>query len=447
MSRSATAAAADRPSGNADLAALMMGLGLRIEHRALDALIPFARNARIHSDEQVALIAGSIRSFGFTNPVLVDGANGIIAGHGRLMAARKLGLASVPVIELGHLSERDKRALVIADNKLAERAGWDLNLLALEAGELSDLGVDLNALGFTAGDLDELLAQEGTDPREEETPDLPANPVTRLGDLWQLGSHRLLCGDATDAEAVARLLDGVRPHLMVTDPPYGVNYDPAWRNGAGSSQTVRTGKVLNDDRADWREAWALFPGDVAYVWHGALHATTVAESLKASDLAIRSQIIWAKDRLVLSRGDYHWQHEPCWYAVRDKGKGHWSGDRKQTTLWSIPNRDQDAATVHGTQKPVECMRRPMLNNASRGQAVYDPFLGSGTTLIAAETTGRICLGLELSPAYVDVIVERWQGFTGKEAVLDGDGRSFNEMRADRELEMIQGRQNLEDRDN
>ena len=347
------------------------------------------------------------------------------------MAARKLGLATVPVIELGHLSDRDKRALIIADNKLAERAGWDLNLLALEAGELSGMGIDLTSLGFTAGDIDDLMAAEGADPREEDIPDVPADPVTRPGDLWCLGSHRVLCGDATDPASVSRLLNGVTPHLMVTDPPYGVNYDPAWRNSSGASQTTRTGKVLNDDKADWRQAWALFPGDVAYVWHGALHATTVAGSLEASGFAIRSQIVWAKERLVLSRGDYHWQHEPCWYAVRQKATGHWSGDRRQTTLWTIPSRDQDAATVHGTQKPVECMRRPMLNNASRGQAVYDPFLGSGTSLIAAETTGRICYGLELSPAYVDVIVTRWQSLTGRQATLEGDGRSFAGITAER----------------
>jgi DNA modification methylase len=229
---------------------------------------------------------------------------------------------------------------------------------------------------------------------------------------------------------VARLLAGVRPHLMVTDPPYGVGYDPEWRNRAGAAKTRRTGKVMNDDRADWREAWALFPGEVAYVWHGALHATTVAESLVASGFDIRSQIIWAKDRLALSRGDYHWQHEPAWYAVRQKGKGHWAGDRKQTTLWSIPSRDQDAATIHGTQKPVECMRRPMLNNSSPGQAVYEPFCGSGSSVIAAETCGRVCLAMELDPAYVDVIVQRWQAFTGREAVLE-NGCGFAEIAAAR----------------
>src|SRR4051794_3872087 len=414
-----------------DLSALMSGLRLRIESRPVTSLIPYAKNARTHSDEQVALIAGSIRSFGFTNPILVDGGNGIIAGHGRLAAARKLGLATVPVIELAHLSERDKRALILADNKLTERAGWDMDLLALEVGDLGDLGIDIASLGFTLGEIDDLMAHGEGDAREDEVPEPPEEPVSQPGDLWVLGRHRVLCGDSTNRESVARLLDGVSPHLMVTDPPYGVSYDPAWRNDAGLGSTGRTGTVLNDDRADWREAWALFPGDVAYVWHGALHASTVAESLIASSFAIRSQVIWAKDRLVLSRGDYHWQHEPCWYAVREKGKGHWNGDRKQTTLWSIPSRDQDAATVHGTQKPVDCMRRPMLNNSAPGQPVYEPFSGSGTSLIAAESCGRISLSMELDPVYVDVAVLRWQAFTGDTAVLDGDGRSFAEIAAER----------------
>jgi DNA modification methylase len=249
------------------------------------------------------------------------------------------------------------------------------------------------------------------------------------------GGHRLVCGDSTTPEAVDAALAGVTPHLMVTDPPYGVEYDPAWRNRAGVSATGRTGKVLNDDRADWREAWALFPGDVAYVWHGALHAATVAESLTASGFEIRSQIIWAKDRLVMGRGHYHWQHEPCWYAVR--GTGHWNGDRKQTTLWQIATRapvaqgQQDAATTHGTQKPVECMRRPILNNSSPGQAVYEPFSGSGTTLIAAEMEGRACHAIELSPGYVDVAIRRWQAFTGQQATLYGDDLAFAEVAARR----------------
>ncbi|WP_347312032.1 site-specific DNA-methyltransferase [Defluviimonas sp. SAOS-178_SWC] len=407
------------------------GGALAVDYRPVGDLIPYARNARTHSEAQVALIAGSIREYGFTNPVLVDGANGIIAGHGRVMAARQLGISAVPVIELAHLSEAQRRAYILADNRLAEQAGWDRDLLALELGDLRDLGVDLMELGFEAGEIDALFRSAEVDPREDVVPEVPEAPVSRPGDLWVLGSHRLLCGDATSGEAVARLLNGVIPHLMVTDPPYGVAYDPAWRNEAGLSETKRTGKVLNDDRADWRDAWALFQGDVAYVWHGALHAGTVAESLVASGFAIRSQIIWAKERLVLSRGDYHWQHEPCWYAVRTKAKGHWAGDRKQTTLWQIASRDQDAATVHGTQKPVDCMRRPILNNSSPGQAIYEPFSGSGTTLIAAETTGRACHAMELDPAYVDVAVSRWQAFTGREATLDNDGRGFAEIAAER----------------
>ncbi|QFT96059.1 DNA adenine methyltransferase YhdJ [Roseovarius sp. THAF8] len=398
----------------------------------VEELIPYANNARTHSDAQIALIAGSIREFGFNNPVLVDGANGIIAGHGRLEAARRLRLKEVPVIELAHLSEAQKRAYILADNRLAERAGWDRELLALELGDLSELGVDLSDLGFEGAELDALLDNGSADPREEETPVPPANPVSRPGDLWRLGNHRLLCGDATNRDDVSRLLGDVRPHLMATDPPFGVNYDPAWRNETGATRTKRTGRVANDDRADWREAWALFPGDVAYVWHGALHAGTVAESLVASGFEIRSQIIWAKERLVLSRGHYHWQHEPAWYCVR--GKGHWSGDRKQSTLWEIPNRDQDAQTIHGTQKPVECMRRPMLNNSSPGQAVYEPFSGSGTSLIAAETCGRVCHAMELDPAYVDVAVRRWESFTGETATLDEDGRSFEEVASRRQVE-------------
>ena len=407
------------------------GTPLAITYRPIGDLIPYARNARTHSEVQVALIAGSIREYGFTNPILVDGANGIIAGHGRVLAARKLGMSLVPVIELAHLDEAQRKAYILADNRLALAAGWDKDLLSIELADLRDLGVDLTSLGFEAAELDALFRHGEADAREDDVPPLPEVPVSRPGDVWCLGPHRLICGDATDASVVARLNGAIMPHLMVTDPPYGVEYDPAWRNRAGLSETKRIGKVANDDRADWREAWALFPGEVAYVWHGALHAAVVALSLEASGFSIRSQIIWAKERLVLSRGHYHWQHEPCWYVVRDAGTGHWSGDRKQTTLWQIASAGQDAETVHGTQKPVECMRRPMLNNSSPGQVVYEPFSGSGTTLIAAETTGCICHAIEIDPAYVDVAVTRWQAFTGKAAVLEGDGKTFAEVAAGR----------------
>ena len=401
----------------------------------LERLIPYARNPRKNA-AAVATVAASLKEFGWRQPIVVDEEMVILAGHTRLEAARQLGLATAPVHIARGLTPAQARAYRLMDNRASENAEWDEALLGLELGDLQGDGFDLALTGFDDAELNRLLAGLGDedDAREgeDDVPETPADPVSRPGDLWLLGPHRLLCGDSTVATDVERVLGSVTPLLMVSDPPYGVEYDPGWRNQAGAARTRRTGKVLNDDRADWREAWALFPGDVAYVWHGALHAATVAESLEAAGFAIRSQIIWAKERLVLSRGDYHWQHEPCWYAVKKAGKGHWAGDRKQTTLWQISSRDQDADTVHGTQKPVECMRRPILNNSSPGQAVYEPFMGSGTTLIAAETTGRVCLGIELNPAYVDVAVERWQRFTGKAAVLDGADQTFDHLKAKRE---------------
>ncbi|WP_411957172.1 DNA methyltransferase [Paracoccus homiensis] len=407
----------------------------QIEFWPIERLRPYARNAKLHGADQVARIAASMARFGWTVPCMVSDDGELIAGHGRVLAATELGLAEVPVIRLGHLDEAERRAYRIADNKLTELGDWDEALLRDEVAGLLAEDFDLSLLGFAEDELEALLqdpdlADDGAAEGEDDVPEPPVDPVSVPGDLWQLGPHRLICGDSTSADVVAKLLGDVRPLLMVTDPPYGVEYDPAWRNATGAAKTKRTGKVLNDDRADWREAWALFPGDVAYVWHGALHATTVADSLIACGFNIRSQIVWAKDRLVLSRGDYHWQHEPCWYAVKKTGKGHWAGDRKQTTLWHIANRDQDAETVHGTQKPVECMRRPILNNSSPGQAIYEPFMGSGTTLIAAETTGRVCYGIELNPAYVDVAIARWQNLTGESALAES-GETFADLKARR----------------
>ena len=402
------------------------------------SLVPYARNARTHSPEQVAQIAGSIREFGFTNPVLIDETGGIIAGHGRVLAAQKLGLDAVPCIVLAHLTKTQRRAYALADNKIALNSGWDDELLRLEIADLKLDGFDLDLTGFNELELGALLAEttEGeTDPDDIPDP-LPAS-VTRPGDVGLLGRHRLMCGDSTDADTVAAALNGVAPHLMVTDPPYGVEYDADWRNHAfradGSPIIGRAiGKVMNDDRADWRAAWALFPGDVAYVWHAARHTRTVVESLEAAGFTIRSQIIWAKCRLVIGRGDYHWQHEPCFYAVRDGKTGHWQGARDQTTLWSITlGGDEDAATVHSTQKPVECMRRPIVNNSEPGDTIYEPFSGSGTTIIAAEMTGRVCLAIELSPQYVDVAVCRWEQFTGIAATLEATGKTFAEHEAER----------------
>jgi DNA modification methylase len=410
---------------------------IKLERWPIERLIPSPRNARTHSDIQVAEIAGSIRAFGFANPILVGADNDVVAGHGRLAAARLLGLTEVPVIVLRGLSDVQRRQLMLADNRIALNASWDAELLRLELKDLSALGADLRLVGFTAKELAVALAHgEPGLTDENEIPALAEQPVSVSGEIWCLGEHRIACGDSTDKKSVSALLGPIKPNLMVTDPPYGVKYDPSWRHRSGVNRSSRIGKVQNDERADWSEAWALFPGSIAYVWHGALHSSTVAESLQNQGFQIRAQIIWAKERLVIGRGDYHWQHEPCWYAVRSKGN--WTGDRKQTTLWTIPSGGQDADTVHGTQKPVECMRRPMLNNTDIGQAVYDPFLGSGTTLIAAETSGRLCYAIEIDPHYVDLSIRRWQAFTGKIAALAEDGRGFDEISAIRAAQAADG---------
>jgi DNA modification methylase len=408
---------------------------LQVELWPIDRLLPYAANARTHPDEQVAQIASSIAEFGFNVPCLVDDRGVLIAGHGRIVAAKRLGLQQVPVIRLGHLTDAQARAFRLADNRIALNAGWDDQLLSAELERLKEDGVDLASLGFAEDELDRLLNElngDGAAEGEDEVPDPPAQAVTRPGDLWLLGPHRLLCGDATVASDVGRLLDGAHPHLMVTDPPYGVEYDPNWRVESGVSSTARPGKVNNDDRADWREAWSLFPGDVAYVWHSGIYARTVAESLDACGFLIRAQIVWAKPRLVLSRGDYHWQHEPCFYAVRKGASGHWQGARDQTTLWTIATGENDEATEHGTQKPVECMRRPIVNNSAKGDLVYEPFAGSGSTLIAAESVGRACLAIEIDPRYCDVVIERWQRHARGTATLADDDRTFDALRDERQ---------------
>jgi DNA modification methylase len=398
---------------------------LQIEYWPLDRLIPYARNARTHSAAQVAEIAGSIRAFGFSNPILVSEGADIVAGHGRLAAARKLGLTEAPVIVLRGLSDAQRRQLVLADNRIALNAGWDNEMLSLELADLSTIGIDLSVLGFSSKELAAALSSgAGGLTDENEVPAAVDVAVSKTGDIWQLGPHRVACGDSTDAGLVQGLLAGVAPQLMVTDPPYGVEYDPEWRHRRGVNNSARRGKIKNDEHADWTATWKLFPGQIAYVWHGALRATIVADSLANSGFTIRAQIIWAKERLVMSQGDYHWQHEPCWYAVRKKGN--WTGDRKQTTLWTIPTGGQDVDTKHSTQKPVECMRRPILNNSDPGQAVYEPFLGSGTTLIAAQSAGRVCYGIEIDPIFVDVAIRRWQAFTGEAARRVNGGESFDD---------------------
>lgn len=396
-----------------------------VSRRPVSSLAPAARNARTHSDEQIGQLAEAITKWGWTTPVLIDADGTIIAGHGRVLAAQRLGIDDVPVMIARGWDEQKRRAYMLADNKLALNSGWDAELLRAELTDLIALGENLQMIGFSSAELAALVATTDGKTDPDAVPKAPDNPVSIAGDVWLLGRHRLACGSCTDAATVKVVLDGCQPVMMITDPPYGVQYDPTWRHRAGVNKSKRVGAVANDERDDWREAWALFPGAVAYVWHSALHQCAVADSLAAAGFAIRSQIIWAKDRLVMGRGHYHWQHEPCYYAAR--GTAGWQGDRKQSTLWSIPTCDQDAETIHSTQKPVECMRRPMLNNSKASDTIYEPFSGSGTTMIAAEMSGRDCRAVEINPVYVDVAIIRWQAFTDGTARLAATGQTFAEV--------------------
>ena len=419
---------------------------LKIVYRDPKKLKAYERNSRTHSDEQIEQLRASYREFGFTNPILLkdDGVT-IGAGHARQRMALLEDIAKVPTIILPGLTEAQWRAYVIADNKLAENSGWDMKVLEQELSALKAIDFNLAVTGFDARDLVSFLAKKGGEVAPDELPE-PVAPRTVAGDIWILGGHRIICGSSIEPEVVAALLGDAQPHLMVTDPPYGVEYDAMWRQRAGKGgPNLAAGKVTNDDVFDWREAWKLFPGSVAYVWHAGWFAGETMNSLKAVGFNIRAQIIWVKNRLIIGRGDYHEQKEPCFYAVQEGGDDHWQyvpehevvayavkrgavgqyhGGRKQSTVWNIDHLASD--TGHSTQKPIDCMKRPIENNSRAGDAVYDPFAGSGTTIIAAQMTARRCFAVEINPAYVDIAVERWQRFTGEAAIRERDGVSFDE---------------------
>ncbi len=392
-------------------------------------------NARKWKPAAVAKVAQSIADYGWRQPIVVDEAGVIVIGHLRRAAARHAGLSQVPVHVAAGLSPEAIRGLRLADNRTHDEAEWDLDLLAREFGELKALDFDLASTSFSLREIDTLTRKP--DPAEDDVPPVPEVPTTRLGDLWVMGDHRLLCGDSTDAASVARLLVDAKPFLMVTDPPYGVEYSPVWREEYDDFKRHAVGEVPNDDRVDWEPAYRLFPGNVVYVWHAGIYAGAVAQGIVAAGLEIRAQVIWRKQHFVFGRGAYHWAHEPCWYAVRKGAGARWVGDRKQSTVWDVQNLNPmggnttEAATGHGTQKPVELMRRPILNHTVSGEAVYDPFLGSGTTMIAAESTGRACFGLDVDPAYCDVILARWEELTGKTATLEETHQTFAQVKQSR----------------
>ena len=404
---------------------------MEVELWPIDRPVPYARNARKIPPAAVDKVAASIKEFGWRQPIVVDSEAVIIAGHTRLLAAQKLGLTQVPVHVATGLSPAQVKAYRLMDNRSHEEAAWDMDLLPLELVDLKALSFDLELTGFDDQELGRLLSFEGHGTYGRECGSggsrAAASPSSAMYGSWAItGWFVATARIPRSSESVS---GQVKPHLMVTDPPYGVQYDPAWRNDAGVNKQ-RRGAVANDERCDWSEAWALFPGSVVYCWHAGKHAAVVQESLERCGFEIRSQIIWAKNRFALSRGNYHWQHEPCWYAVKTGGDARWLGDRSQSTLWQIQVENLD--TNHGTQKPVECMRRPMLNNSSPGQAVYEPFCGSGTSIIAAEQTGRICYAIELNPIYVDVAVKRWQEFTGQKAKLEATGETFDAVAPEQE---------------
>ena len=397
-----------------------------IKRVAISDLRPYERNPRTISPQAFERLKNKIAEVGFNVPLIATHDLRLIGGHQRLRALTEMGMTEINVsVAPYEMTDKQFKAAVINDN--ISDGEWDIDILEedFETYELEAFGIEKNIV-------QRLNKKALPDKADDEMP-LPAVAITQLGDTWILDNHRLRCGDATNSDDVKALLNGAIPHLMVTDPPYGVEYDASWRDRAGinlAHQKIATGKVQNDDRADWREAWALFPGDVAYVWHGSLHAPLVGESLVACGFDIRAQIVWAKKNLVMGRGHYRWQHEPCWYAVREGGTGHWQGDRKQSTLWEIANMHatqgnvDDGKTNHSTQKPVECMKRPIENNSAAGDAIYEPFSGSGSTIIAAEITGRVCYAMELDPLYVDMAVKRWCAFTGRIATRESDGLLF-----------------------
>lgn len=397
-----------------------------IEKRKISDLKDYHKNARVLSKDQAAQLKASLERFGLIDKPIINTDNTIIGGHQRKNVLKSLKIKEIECnVPDRTLTEEEIEELNIRLNKNV--GDWDFDILAnqWDAEALVSWGFSTEEL---MGGIVESIESEIEEDEETLSPGEDKDAKTKLGDIYELNGHRVCCGDSTLPEYVDRCLSGQIPILMVTDPPYGVEYDPSWRKDIKGKHGVAAralGKVQNDDKVNWALAWHLFPGSVAYVWHAGKYCGEVEKSLTDSEYEIISQIIWVKQHFALSRGDYHWQHEPCWYAVKKGHQHNWQGARDQATTWEIANlncfgkskEDGEERTAHSTQKPIECMARPIRNNTAAGEGVYDPFLGSGSTLIAAEQLGRICYGIELSPAYCDIIVERWKKYmikSGKE---------------------------------
>jgi len=405
----------------------------RIEHWPLEKLVPYARNPRTHSDAQVAQIAASIAEFGFNNPILVDTKAGIIAGHGRLLAARKLQLAEVPVIVLDHLTEAQKRAYILADNQLALNAGWDETLLRAELAALQDEDFNVRLVGFDDEELVRLLAaQDATEglTDEDSVPELPETPISSTGDVWILGMHKLLVGDATNQADVAKLMAGEACDLVFTDPPYNVDYE-----GYTEERLKIKGDRMSD--AEFKEflgaafrSYRTFVkrGASLYVCHSSSWQREFQDALESAGFEVRCQIIWAKNTFAWGFGRYKFRHEPIFYCHVAGEKDAWYGDKSQSTLWE--EKKPAANRIHPTAKPVELIERALLNSSKSGDVVADLFGGSGSTLIGCERRNRKARLMEIDPTYADCIVRRYQEYTGKQAVLEG-GASFDEVALER----------------
>jgi DNA modification methylase len=406
----------------------------KVERWSIDKLVPYARNARTHSDEQVGQIAASIKEWGWTTPVLVDEQGSIIAGHGRTLAAQRLQMTEVPVMVAKGWSDAKKRAYVLADNKLAMNAGWDNEMLALELGEIGDLGFDLDLTGFTADEIAALMPEqiEPGQTDEDAVPEVPEQPVTVLGDVWILGKHRLMCGDSTSIDAVEKLMDGQKADMVFTDPPYGVAYE-------GGHNTKKRTQIKND-ALEGENLTGLFYGALSvahivthehaafYVWYASGKSVETFAALSDLPLKLRAIIQWYKVRSGLGAfmSQYIPNCEPCIYAHKDGSSPQWFGPTDEKTVWELKKEQRN--DFHPTQKPIELPERAINNSSKKDQIILDLFGGSGSTLIACEKTGRKAFLMELDPKYVDVIIKRWQDFTGKIATHAETGKPFAEVK-------------------
>ncbi len=406
------------------------GLENKIEYLGVDDLMPYKNNARTHSESQIKKIAASMKEFSFIAPVVINDENMILAGHGRLIAAKQIGLQRVPVVRVVHLTQAQQRAYILADNRIADDAGWDDELLKIELSELNELEFDLAITGFEDEELNNLIFEDEEDAfltDEDDCPDAnDVHIVTVKGDIWQIGEHKLLCGDSTILGDVEKLMDGEQADLLITDPPYNVNYE---------GKTSKKLKIQNDSMSETAfrqflsDAYSnanvvMKSGAVFYIWHAASESYNFYGAAIDVGWDIKQSLIWSKNNIVLGRQDYHWKHEPCLYGWKS-GKHYWGSDRKQTTILEFNKPVRNAE--HPTMKPVDLIQYQIENSSRKNEIVLDLFGGSGTTLIAAEKTSRKARLIELDTKYCDVIVKRWQNLTGKEAIHLESGKTFNQL--------------------